>query len=383
MNINYDEYVKYIENIKTDEELEELEKSINALEECPDKTSLLLKIAMKKVEIGYTPKIETSKSVETINDKAKLQKNLTVAIAVGSAAMIVLASAILLDKNNSKTMTEATTIESTMDTDANVMDTSSTEVSTSSITSSTEATNYVVNNEDIQNVTAVHFDYESRNPKFDEEIQKLDTYLNDCGFKKRELHWGNEDLTYDLSLTDFVSDGITIDDGSVRQWVEKDSNFGDVCIIPFLGEVKKVKTENGGVISFDNKAESYGMQYWIDGLAKQNNTETIDMVSISKDMQAYLTAFSQRFTNEFYDVDMYDAIYNETDASIMTASQYEAFEDDLYTLWYSFRQTQGIDDYYDILDEKTKATETLITDYNDGLNNEYVPMIDRGTQLVK
>src|SRR5574344_592319 len=107
MNINYDEYVKYIENIKTDEELEELEKSINALEESPDKTSLLLKIAMKKVEIGYTPKIETSKPVEVVNDKAKLQKNLTIAISV--------------DKHDSKTMTEAT-IESTMD---DVMDTTS------------------------------------------------------------------------------------------------------------------------------------------------------------------------------------------------------------------------------------------------------------------
>src|SRR5574344_2339077 len=147
MNINYDEYVKYIEEIKTDEELEELEKSINSLDESPDKTSLLLKIAMKKVEIGYTPKIETSKPVEVVNDKAKLQKNLTIAIAVGSAAMIVLASAILLDKHDSKTMTEAT-IESTMDESANIMDTSSTEVSTSSITASTEATNYVVNNED-------------------------------------------------------------------------------------------------------------------------------------------------------------------------------------------------------------------------------------------
>ena len=380
MNINYDEYVKYIENIKTDEELEELEKSINALEECPDKTSLLLKIAMKKVEIGYTPKIETSKPVETINDKAKLQKNLTIAIAVGSAAMIVLASAILLDKNNSKTMTEATTIESTMDTDANVMDTSSTEVSTSSTTASTETTNYVVNNEDIQNVTAVHLDYESRNPKFDEELQKLDTYLNDCGFKKRELHWGNEDLTYDLSLSDFVSDGITIDDGSVRQWVEKDSNFGDVCIIPFLGEVKKVKTENGDVMSFDNKAESYGMQYWIDGLAKQNNTETLDMVSISNDMQAFLSSFMQASaTTDTTPETFYDEFYNETDASIMTPEQYELMEDDLYTLWYSFRQTQGIEDYYYLLDDSEDTYDTLIYDYN----NDYIPMIERGNQLVK
>src|SRR5574344_2072221 len=133
MNINYDEYVKYIEEIKTDEELEELEKSINSLDESPDKTSLLLKIAMKKVEIGYTPKIETSKPVEVVNDKAKLQKNLTIAIAVGSAAMIVLASAILLDKHDSKTMTEAT-IESTMDESANIMDTTSATEATTEVT---------------------------------------------------------------------------------------------------------------------------------------------------------------------------------------------------------------------------------------------------------
>src|SRR5574344_1291072 len=144
MNINYDEYVKYIEEIKTDEELEELEKSINSLDESPDKTSLLLKIAMKKVEIGYTPKIETSKPVEVVNDKAKLQKNLTIAIAVGSAAMIVLASAILLDKHDSKTMTEAT-IESTMDESANIMDTTSATEATSEVTAevteaATEAT---------------------------------------------------------------------------------------------------------------------------------------------------------------------------------------------------------------------------------------------------
>ena len=338
---------------------------------------------MKKVEIGYTPKIETSKPVETINDKAKLQKNLTIAIAVGSAAMIVLASAILLDKNKSNDMAETTTIESTIDTDANVMDTSSTEVSTSSTTTSTETTNYVVNNDNIESITPEHWDYESKNSSFDEELQKLDTYLNACGFEKREIHESSGDLSIHLINSDNLNTYINNGDGYARDLIGPSDELGDTCILPFLGTVKSYQTDDSNVVSFDGQAESYGMQYWIDGLAKQNNTETIDMVSISKDMQAYLTAFNQRFTNEFYDVDMYDAIYNDTDASIMTASQYEAFEDDLYTLWYSFRQTQGIDDYYYILDEKTKATETLITDYNDGLNNTYVPMIDRGTQLVK
>src|SRR5574344_1315769 len=137
MNINYDEYVKYIEEIKTDEELEELEKSINSLDESPDKTSLLLKIAMKKVEIGYTPKIETTKKVEK-KRLTKTEKGLIIAIACGSAALITLASAVALDKKNSKTMTEAT-IESTMDESANVMDTTSATEATTEVTPVTTA----------------------------------------------------------------------------------------------------------------------------------------------------------------------------------------------------------------------------------------------------
>src|SRR5574344_977667 len=150
MNINYDEYVKYIEEIKTDEELEELEKSINSLDESPDKTSLLLKIAMKKVEIGYTPKIETTKKVEK-KRLTKTEKGLIIAIACGSAALITLASAVALDKKNSKTMTEAT-IESTMDESANVMDTTSATEATSEVTpvtaSATEATSVDETNDD-------------------------------------------------------------------------------------------------------------------------------------------------------------------------------------------------------------------------------------------
>src|SRR5574344_3017836 len=174
MNINYDEYVKYIEEIKTDEELEELEKSINSLDESPDKTSLLLKIAMKKVEIGYTPKIETTKKVEK-KRLTKTEKGLIIAIACGSAALITLASAVALDKKNSTTMAEAT-IESTIDESANVMDTTSATEATTEVTEAAmEATSvYETNNDSKVSSTAT-----STQSVEEDAEQQRNEYLSD------------------------------------------------------------------------------------------------------------------------------------------------------------------------------------------------------------
>lgn len=375
-----DELETRINSIKpfySNEKLNEIYSDIISITDLHKQSEMLHKfnIVLNNNNIKFikTDIKQSIKNTESINKKIKLNKKWLIGCTALGLAVIIGGVSL---KNRPTESTVSSYQEDNSDDEENYKTTD-------------KVTNYTVDNTNTE-VTGTVDHFTTDFGHFDVEdnycIIKMRKYIEDCGFVKREFHTGIDTFTMNTTMIDFRN-RVKAGDGTARASVENyDGNpqmvFGFMSAS--LGDVKKFQKNPTDIemTEFKSNGESYGMQYWVDGLAKQNNTATIDIPAIESNYNYYVDKMAEIIekgctSEQDLDQQLNDMYYID---SLMSPEEYQEYQDCLYTIFYSFYEEEGIEDYYYILDTPEDAHDRLAEDYS---NFDYQPRKSTAKQLTK
>src|SRR5574344_180178 len=374
-----DELETRINSIKpfySNEKLNEIYSDIISITDLHKQSEMLHKFNIvlnnNNIKVIKTDIKQSIKNTESINKKIKLNKKWLIGCTALGLAVIIGGVSL---KNRPTESTVSSYQEDNSDDEENYKTTD-------------KVTNYTVDNTNTE-VTGTVDHYASKfgyvSVDDNSDIIKMRKYIEDCGFVKREFHTGIDTFTMNTTMIDFKN-RVKAGDGTTRASIENyDGNpqmvFGFMSAS--LGDVKKFQKYPTDVemTEFKSSSESYGMQYWVDGLAKQHNTTTLDIPAIESNYNYYVDYIESLIKNGYTSEQEVDERMTELSSdTLLSPEEYQEYQDCLYTIFYSFYQEEGIEDYYYILDTPEDAHDRLAEDYS---NFDYQPRKSTTKQLTK